>query len=448
MEIVVKITQLLLSLSILIILHELGHFTFAKLFKTRVEKFYLFFDPWFSLFKYKKGETEYGLGWLPLGGYVKISGMIDESMDLEQMKQPPQPWEFRSKPIWQRLLIMIGGVLVNVILAICIYSMVLFVWGEEYLPTKNATYGISCSALAKESGLHSGDKILSLDNKPIENFASIVPTIFLNDIKTIQVERDGQKLDVSLPSSTVAKLMKNYRDKKKNASYQAFIEPRFPFYIADFAKSSPAKLAGLKMNDRIIRINEKEVPYFDQFKSEIGNYVNKPIALGVIRGKDTLTVKMVVPTSGIIGVLPKIEGLFALKQLHYSFLESIPAGIKMGFKTISDYLKQFKLIFNSKTEGYKDLGGFGTILKIFPSTWDWQAFWSWTAFLSIMLAVLNILPIPGLDGGHVFFLLYELITGRKPGDKFLEYAQIVGLIIILSLFLYANGNDIYRYLIK
>ena len=435
MEIVIKVAQLLLSLSILVILHELGHFLFAKLFKTRVEKFYLFFDPWFSLFKYKKGDTEYGIGWLPLGGYVKISGMIDESMDKEQLKQPAQPYEFRSKPTWQRLLIMIGGVLVNFLLAMVLYSMILYIWGEEYLPTQNAKYGIACDSTALKTGLRPGDMILSLDNQPVEDFNHIQGNILLNNVKTIQVQRDSQRLDIAIPRSIIPELIKD----------RGFIAPRMPFIVADFAKNSVGKKSGIRVSDKIIRINAMDVPYFDQFKKELGKNLNKPVTVGVVRGTDTLTLTVAaVPANGMLGIEAKVSELFQLKQLKYSFFGAIPAGIHKGFSTISSYLKQFRLLFDRSTKAYESLGGFISIGKIFPSVWNWESFWSLTAFLSIILAVMNILPIPALDGGHVMFLLYEIITGRSPGEKFLEYAQIVGMVILFSLLLFANGNDIFK----
>lgn len=437
MEVVIRIAQFLLSLSILVILHEMGHFFFAKLFKTRVEKFYLFFNPWFSLLKFKKGETEYGIGWLPLGGYVKISGMIDESMDIEQMKQPAQPYEFRAKPSWQRLLIMIGGVLVNFLLALVIYSMVLYVWGEEYLPTQNAKYGISCDSLALQTGLKNGDKIVSIDNKPVENFRDIMPDIVLNYSKSIQVNRNGEIVNIPLPDSLIANLIKKPKD---------FIQPRIPFFVEDFPKNSPAKEAGILKGDQIVGVNSVKTPFFDEFRSEITKYKNKEVTVAVIRNNAPVNVKVKVSEEGTIGVaaLGDLSRLFELKKIEYGFWESIPAGINKGVTTLSDYIKQFKLIFTPKTKAYESLGGFITIGKIFPGEWDWQAFWTLTAFLSIILAFMNILPIPALDGGHVMFLLYEMITGRKPGDKFLEYAQIVGLVILFSLLIYANLNDVFR----
>lgn len=432
MEILVKVAQFLLSLTILVILHEMGHFFFAKLFKTRVEKFYLFFNPWFSLLKFKKGETEYGVGWLPLGGYVKISGMIDESMDMEQMKQPPQPYEFRSKPTWQRLLIMIGGVVVNFLLALVIYSMVLYVWGEEYLPTQNAKYGISCDSTALQIGLKDGDKVLSLDNKPVEKFSDITLNILLDQAKTIQVDRNGQKLDVNVPEWLTKSLIKSPKE---------FIIPRFPFHVSDFTKNSAGKEAGLMVGDQIVGLDSIKTPFFSDFKQELSKRKNQNVSVLIIRNGKEQRINVKVPDIGLIGVVPDaLSRYFELKVLHYGFWQSIPAGITMGFGTLTSYIKQFKLIHKSP----ESLGGFITIGKIFPGVWDWERFWTLTAFLSIILAFMNILPIPALDGGHVIFLVYEMVTGRKPGDKFMEYAQIAGLVLLFSLLLYANMNDVIR----
>ena len=437
MEIFVKIAQLLLSLSILVILHEGGHFVFAKLFKTRVEKFYLFFDPWFSLFKFKKGETEYGIGWIPLGGYVKISGMIDESMDKEQMKKPPEPWEFRSKPSWQRLIIMLGGVMVNFLLAIVIYIMVLFVWGEEYMPNENVKYGILVDSVGIEMGLRNGDKIISVDNQGVENFYKIIPDIVLNERKTIQIKRDGRLMEVKIPEELIPLLIKG----------KGRIDVRTPFsplIVAGFIKESPAKNAGLQTGDEILGLNDDNYKYYDQFKKKLNENIGEKVLLQIKRNNKNLDIPVVVNNHGMIGIRRDIKDFFEFKKIEYGFFESIPAGIAKGVNTLQDYLKQFKLIFSKDTKAYESLGGFITIGSIFPGVWDWHAFWNLTAFLSIILAIMNILPIPALDGGHVMFLLYEVVTGRKPGDKFMEYAQMTGMIILLSLLLFANGNDIIR----
>lgn len=438
MDIFIRISQLLLSLSILVIVHEFGHFFFAKLFKTRVEKFYLFFNPWFSLFKFKKGETEYGIGWLPLGGYVKIAGMIDESMDREQMKQEPKPDEFRSKTTGQRLLIMVGGVLFNLILAMIIYATMLKVWGEEYLPTDNMKYGIVCDSTALNMGLQNGDKIISVDNQHIERYNKIVPHIIFNYAKTIQIQRNNETLEFDIPKSVVPKLING----------APFIAPRTIFIALDFSKDSPAKKAGIKVGDRIVGIDTIDTPYFDQFKNTIANYKNTKVDIWVERGGKKLKIPVKTTPKGLIGVMADFRNVFEIKKIEYGFLAAIPAGVNKAFKITQEYLKQFKLIFNSETKAYKSLGGFGSVASIFPTKWDWQSFWGLTGFLSIMLGVLNILPIPALDGGHVMFLLYEIITRRKPSDKFMEYAQMTGLLILLALFVYANGNDIYRFLIQ
>lgn len=437
MEVFVKIAQLILSLSILVILHEFGHFMFAKLFGTRVEKFYLFFNPWFSLFKFKKGETEYGIGWLPLGGYVKISGMIDESMDKEQMKKPPQPWEFRSKPSWQRLIIMLGGVMVNFLLAIIIYILILFAWGEEYLPTENVKYGILVDSIGVKMGLMNGDRIISIDNQEIENFYQIIPDIILNERKTIQIKRDGRLLEVKIPKEVIPALIKG----------DGRIDVRLPFsplVVEGFIKESPSKKAGLQTGDEILGLSNMTFEYYDEFKKRLGENKETEIILQVKRNGKNLDIPVIVNYQGMIGIRRNIEEFLEFKKVEYGFFESIPAGIAKGIKTMQNYLKQFKLIFSKDTKAYKSLGGFITIGSIFPGVWNWQAFWNLTAFLSIILAIMNILPIPALDGGHVMFLLYEVITGRKPSDKFLEYAQMTGMIILLSLLLFANGNDIIR----
>ncbi len=436
MEILIKAAQLLLSLSILVIFHEFGHFITAKLFKTRVEKFYLFFDPWFSLFKFKKGDTEYGLGWLPLGGYVKISGMIDESMDKEAMQMPPQPWEFRSKPSWQRLIIMLGGVTVNILLAIAIYIGMLWVWGEQYLPTSEVKYGIVADSVAQEMGLRNGDKILSVDNEPVEDFFKIPGRIILDNAKTIQVIRDEKPYTVNIPEGFLARLLKHQSPD--------FINARMPFVVEGFSKGSVAEASGVIKGDRIIGINDSLVEYFDQFRTVLPNFKSQDISLKVLRGADTLAFSFKVPETGLIGAYTNPASHFKFSEKDYSFFAAIPAGFVKTWKGVGNYLKQLRLLFSPEVKAYESVGGFITIGNIFPSTWDWAAFWGLTAFLSIMLAILNVLPIPALDGGHVMFLLYEMVTGRKPSDKFLEYAQIVGMVLLFALLIFANGNDIVK----
>ena len=434
MDILIKVVQLLLSLSILVIFHEFGHFIAARIFKTRVEKFYLFFDPWFSLFKFKKGDTEYGVGWLPLGGYVKISGMIDESMDKEAMKLPPQPYEFRAKPSWQRLIIMLGGVTVNVLLAIGIYVVMLAWWGDGYLPNSEVKYGITVDTLGQKMGLRNGDKILSLDNKPVEDFGKIPATIILDKVQTIQVERDSQQVEIVIPKEIISEILKH--------KSPDFISPRLPFVVADFAPGSSAKTAGMLVNDRIIGIDGKTTLYFDEFKAVVLQNRDKQVNVQVLRGADTAVLAVKVSSRGTIGVAPKSP--FNFKEYHYNIFQAIPAGTVKAYEKTADYLKSLKLLFNPEVKAYESVGGFITIGSIFPSVWDWESFWSLTAFLSLMLAVLNILPIPALDGGHVMFLLYEIITGRKPSDKFMEYAQITGMVLLFALLIFANGNDIVK----
>lgn len=443
MTVLIKILQFVLSLSILVIIHEMGHFMFAKIFKTRVEKFYLFFDPWFSIFRFRKGETEYGMGWLPLGGYVKISGMIDESMDKEQMKQPAQPWEFRSKTSGQRLLIMTGGVLFNFILAMLIYVSVLYAWGETYLPTSNVKYGIVTDSVGYNIGLRNGDKILSVDDQYIDNFMQITPDIVLNSRKSIQVERNGEVINIPIPVEFIPQMLKG----------KGIIEPRTPFgpfVVTSFGKESPAKDGGMLAGDELLGIDGIRFEWYDEFQKYLSENKNNTVVLNVLRNDGNQDIPVSLTSAGMLGVYSSraLDKIFELKTINYGLLESIPAGIAKGFKTIGDYLKQFKLIFSKNTKAYESLGGFITIGSIFPGTWDWHSFWNLTAFLSIILAVMNILPIPALDGGHVMFLLYEVITGRKPSDKFLEYAQITGMIILFGLLIFANGNDILRLLRK
>lgn len=437
MDIFIKIAQLLLSLSILVIFHEFGHFIAAKAFGTRVEKFYLFFNPWFSIFKFRKGDTEYGMGWLPLGGYVKISGMIDESLDREQMQRPPEAWEFRSKPAWQRLIIMLGGVTVNVLLAFAIYISILAVWGEQYLPTTEVNkYGIVADSLAREMGLRNGDKILSIDGEYVEDFSKIPLKLILDNAQSIQVERDGQMQDIRVPAGTLAKLIKH--------NDPNFIVPRVPFHVEEFPENSPARDAGLAIGDRIISVNGSPTPYFDQFVEAVKSSAGTNISALVSRGSDTLSFSIPVSEKGTVGIMTNPAKYFVFSEKNYNIFEAIPAGFAKTYDGIASYLKQLRLLFSPEVKAYESVGGFITIGSIFPSTWNWQAFWRLTAFLSIMLAILNVLPIPALDGGHVMFLTYEIITGRKPSDKFMEYAQITGMVLLFALLIFANGNDIVK----
>jgi len=445
MEILIKASQFILSLSLLIVLHELGHFIPAKLFKTRVEKFYLFFDYKFSLFKKKIGETVYGIGWIPLGGYVKISGMIDESMDTEQMKQPAQPWEFRSKPAWQRLIIMLGGVFVNFVLGIFIYICLMWAYGEKYLPNENLKDGIwAQDSLATSLGLQTGDKIITVDGEKVKKFSDL-PLEFING-NTFEIERNGAIISKEIPENFISQLM----DRGKDAG--PFLFPRYPFAIAEISAESPNKNADLKLKDIITAINGNPITYFDEAQIELEKYKNQEITVTVKRGNESKELSLKVTNDGKIGVVSGFLsfddmeklGYYDLATIEYSFAAAIPAGFEKSWKTLTDYVKQLKKIFNPNTGAYKGLGGFISIGSIFPEEWSAQTFWNITAFLSIMLGFMNLLPIPALDGGHVVFTLWEMITGKKPGDKFLEYAQVTGFIILIALLLFANGNDVLR----
>lgn len=447
MEIAIKLSQFLLSLSILIILHELGHFIPAKLFKTRVEKFYLFFDVKYSLLKKKIGETEYGIGWLPLGGYVKISGMIDESMDTEQMAQEPQPWEFRSKPAWQRLIIMLGGVTVNFILAFIIYIGMTFSYGEQYIANSEVKDGIwITNPVVEKVGLKTGDKLISIDGEKVNRFYEANEKIYL--AKEIMIERDGKVGKVSFPTNFISQLM----DGKK----QSLVELRLPFIVTDVTADSHNK-AVLKPKDIITSFNGKPVKYVDEVLHSLDSLKGKTVPVVIKRDGKEINASLKVNDSAKLGLayafrIPydNIEklGLYKVSNKQYGFLESIPVGIDRGFKQLGNYGQQLKAIFNPSTGAYKGVGGFAAIFNIFPTSWSWEAFWSITALLSIMLGVMNLLPIPALDGGHVMFLLYEIISGRKPSDKFLEKAQMVGFVLLIGLLLFANGNDIYKAIFK
>ena len=445
MEILIKASQFILSLSLLIVLHELGHFIPAKLFKTRVEKFYLFFDYKFSIFKKKIGETVYGIGWIPLGGYVKISGMIDESMDTEQLQEEPKPWEFRSKPAWQRLIIMLGGVFVNFILGIFIYIMLMYSYGEKYLPNENVTDGVWVQdSLAVSLGLQNGDKILSVDGEEIKKFSDI--TIEFINGSTYTIERNGLAIEKELPIDFIDKLI----SRGKNAGM--IVRPRSPFMFAEFQENSPNANSELIDKDIVIAINDQPLKYQDEVQDILQQNKGEEISLTVKRGTENKTFNVAVSNKGTLGViiygmgfsdLEKL-GYYNLADVNYSFAAAIPAGINKSYETLTNYVKQLKKIFNPSTGAYKGLGGFISIGSIFPSTWSAESFWNITAFLSIMLGFMNLLPIPALDGGHVVFTLWEMITGKKPSDKFLEYAQVTGFILLIALLLFANGNDVFR----
>lgn len=442
MDIVIKLSQFLLSLSLLIVLHELGHFIPAKLFKTRVEKFYLFFDVKFSLFKKKIGDTVYGIGWLPLGGYVKISGMIDESMDTEQMKQDPQPWEFRSKPAWQRLIIMLGGVTVNFVLAFVIYIGMTWFYGDKYIANDSLKDGVwVMSEELKNAGMQSGDKIIAIDGDHLARFNEA--QIRMLTAKEITIERNGTQHQIQLPVDFVNGVIENKGEK--------LVMPRMPFIVAGFSDDSPNKDV-LKEKDFLLSVNNTEVKYFDQLEAILKPLANQTVPATINRDGKYVQIALNVNAEGKIGIGPanvsltdaEKLGLYKLSTDQYSFLESIPVGLQKGKDQLVGYGKQLKMIVNPETGAYKGVGGFKAIYDIFPQTWSWEVFWSITALLSIMLGVMNLLPIPALDGGHVMFLLYEMITGRKPGDKFMEYAQTVGFVLLIALLLFANGNDIFK----
>ncbi|TAE59301.1 MAG: RIP metalloprotease RseP [Bacteroidetes bacterium] len=438
----VQAGYLLLSLSILVILHEFGHFLPAKWFGCRVEKFFLFFDPWFAVAKKKIGDTVYGIGWLPLGGYVKISGMVDESMDKEALKQAPQPWEFRSKPAWQRLIIMVGGVTVNVLVAFIIYSMILLVWGDEKLPTQNMKNGIAITdSLMYEMGLQDGDVITHVNGEEVKYFDDAAKRLLVGE--DVTVLRNGKPTQVHLPENLLGELIE-----KKRSRTPLFV-PRAPVVVALVPDSGAAKLAGLQPNDKIVSVNNTPTPFYNDYTAAIKSRTNDSIALQVQRNNAVLTLNTVVNAEGQVGFIRFVDasdlaklGYFQLEKKEYNILTCIPAGIALAMDNLKFYVDQFKKILSPKTGAYKGVGGFKSMGSIFPKQWgDWEAFWNITAFLSIVLAFMNLLPIPALDGGHVMFLLYEIITGRKPSDKFMEYAQIVGMVLLFGLMIYANGND-------
>ena len=441
----IRALQLMMSLSLLVIIHEGGHFLFARLFKVRVTKFYLFFDPWFSLFKFKpkNSETEYGVGWLPLGGYVQIAGMVDETQDAEALKQPEQPWEFRAKPAWQRLLIMVGGVMMNFLLALFIYSMILFKWGDQYVSLQDMTYGMEFNERAEEIGFRDGDILLSADEKPLERF-NVDMLRDITEARVVKVNRGGQEVEVFMPEVSLLDIAKDD---------PAFVEPLIPNVVDSVVPGRPFAEIGIQQGDTLLAVNGAALSSYNAFINKLAELradaeeagqktSNFSLIYSRAGVRDTIAVQT--DTLYMVGATSKALADYKLTKLEYGFFESFPAGIALGVNTLKGYVNDMKYVFTK--EGAKSVGGFGTIGSIFPSVWDWHRFWEMTAFLSIILAFMNILPIPALDGGHVLFLLYEIIARRKPSDKFMEYAQMGGMILLFGLLIWANFNDVLRFL--
>lgn len=433
----VKAGQFILSFSILVVLHELGHFIPARLFKCRVEKFYLFFNPWFSLWKKKVGETEYGIGWVPFGGFVKISGMIDESMDKEQMKLPPQPYEFRAKPAWQRLIIMLGGVIVNVILAIVIFIGITWVWGDENMPVKNLKYGVYTDSLAKTIGIQDGDNIVAIDGKTIENFGTLESEIVLSEAKKIQVLRNGETIDLPIPDGFSKKIVKNKK-------FGSLVYPRIPVVIDSVLKVAKFYDGSLQKGDKPIAINNQYFQYVDEFSKIKKNYLDSVVTMTALRGTDTVQVKFLINSKATSMTFVGPAELLGTVVKEYSLAEAIPAGFNRCWQTLNRYVTSIKQLFTGKQSANDSLGSVISIGNTFPGVWDWEKFWTLTGVFSIILAFMNVLPIPALDGGHALFTLFEMITGRKPSDKFMEYAQMVGMVLLLGLMAYALGLDFWR----
>ena len=427
--------QLITTLALLIILHELGHFTFAKLSKTRVDKFYLFFDPLFSLFKVKKGETEYGIGWLPLGGYCKIAGMVDESMDKDQLQSEPKPWEYRSKPWGQRFMIIIGGVLFNFLTAIIIYSALSFVYGKTYLPLQNLEYGVYCDSTAQSIGFENGDKILLIDDKQPKTLSDAISQILLDDAKTVTVERDGREVQIDIPEDIEKRILANPNS--------FFLVENIPFIIDSIMPNTPASRSELRMGDRIVAIDSVPTLSFMDFAKSVKPFAGKDVVLTVVRHSFEEKIPVTVSEEGKIGAYTKnAYNQFETVTEKYSLLQSIPEGIKMGVNTLTFYVKQFKFVFTK--EGSQQVGSFVSMGKMYDKEWNWRQFWSLAALFSVILAFMNILPIPGLDGGHLLFLIVELIIRRKPSEKFLIKAQMIGMAIIFAIFFYALFLDFGR----
>lgn len=435
MDIIIRIVQVILALSILVVIHEFGHFTFARIFKIRVEKFYLFFPPAIFKYKPKNSDTEWGIGSIPLGGFCKISGMIDESMDKETMAQEPKPWEYRTKPAWQRLLVISGGVLFNFIFAMLLYSAILFSWGEEYLKNEDALYGIQTNSLSEEIGFRNGDKILAFDDMVPSNFAELQVDLVRTQAKTATVLRGGDTVVIDIDPVYIPAILNT----------PGMFTVAAPVAIAEVPDTSLNFSAGLMAGDRFTRVADTEVNSFTALQEALAAHKGETIPVEFKRGSELVTIPLQVDESGKIEVfLANDISEFHITQKEYSLFSAIPAGIAKTFSTIGNYIKELGLIFSPKTEAYKSVGSFIAIGSIFPTAWNWEAFWNIVALLSVMLAVINLLPIPALDGGHIVFTIYEMITGRKPSDKFMEYAQMIGMIFLLLIMFLAFGNDILR----
>ena len=440
MEIVIKVLQFFMSLSLLVAIHEFGHFIMARVFKIRVEKFYIFFDPWFSLFKWKRGDTEYGVGWLPLGGYVKIAGMIDESMDLEQMQAPVQPYEFRAKPAWQRFMVMIAGVVMNILLAMMIYTGIRYAYGESYMANEDVKWGYVFNESAERMGFRDGDKFVSVDGEAIDDVNEVRSKLLLTkEDRHVVVDRAGEQVAFTIPFEQMLEM-------RRNREYEDLYALRLPFFIDSLASASAID-AGLQVGDQVVALNGEETIGVQEITDKLQQHKSDTVTLTVLRSGVANELVVPINEEGKMGVMFKGD-VFQPRTRTFTFFEAIPAGVGLAFDTVADYWQQLKLIFQPKTKMYEELGGFIAIGNIFPSEWDWLRFWTMTAFLSVILAVMNILPIPGLDGGHALFTLWEMITGRKPSDKFLEVMQYIGFAILFALLIYANGNDIYRLFTK
>lgn len=438
MDILFKVLQVVACFSLLVLIHEFGHFLFAKIFKTRVEKFYLFFNPWFSVFKFRIGETEYGMGWVPFGGYCKIAGMVDESMDTDNLKSEPKPWEYRSKPAWQRLLIIVGGVLMNIVLAIGIYIGITYAWGDSYIKTKDVTTGFTFSPVAQEIGFRNGDKVISVGGDYVDNYAQIPALILLDDAREVQVERDGQPVTVTIDPKYIKSMLKD----------KEFIGLRYPFVIGQMIPDGAAAKAGLQAGDSLVAVGGVPMRWYDQFATSFAQHKGDTVSVAFVRGGEEMTAVVALNAEGQMGAYVPMVNIYPVSTREYSFWQAIPVGAGRAFTSIGSYLKQLKLIASPETEAYKSVGGIIAMGNIFPGHWDWLSFWQITALISIMLAVLNILPIPMLDGGHMVFILYEMVTGRAPSDKFMERAQVVGMVIVFGIIILANGNDILKLIFK